>query len=686
MGLRTARPDGGFAAGPARRGIADAVTAMTGADRAQFPSLLSPVSVGPLEVPNRVVSTSHQTSLVHDHLPTNDLLAYHVARARGGVGAIFLEATAVHPTGLLTAHTMGGYLPEIVPAYQRLADAVHAHGAHLLLQLFHGGREQIASAPKPGAVAPSAVPSLRFKSEPRALTASEIREMIEGYGTTARHAREGGLDGVEVSMAHGYLPAQFLSPLSNRRRDSYDGSPDARLRFARELLEAVRAGAGAQLAVGARLAADELVPGGLDVEACIGIAGALHREGLVDFVSLALGHSAYPSASTWIAPPPPVPRNAIAGPATAIHAALPELTVIGATRVVELADAERIVAEGAVDLVGMTRALIADPELLAKTGAGRSGEVISCVGCNQACIGHYHAGIPIGCAVNPRTGRELRLGLGKRRGRARRVLVIGAGPAGAAAALEAASASDDVTVVERQSEIGGQLRLAGLAPGHGELWERYRASTLNRLQSAGISIEYGVSADARLAAEFDVVVLATGARPYQPELPAALPFAVCQAWDAIAAPGQLVGPVLIADWGGGWEGLDAAERLALAGVRVMLACAAPVPGETLHQYQRNLYLARLDQLEVTILHHTSLSRNRDQLVLAHLFSDRTQALPAIATLVLAQGRVPADELWAELEAHPGATRAGDVLGPRTMEEAVLEGTLAVQPLPAVAHL
>jgi 2,4-dienoyl-CoA reductase-like NADH-dependent reductase (Old Yellow Enzyme family) len=647
-----------------------------------FPALLSPAMVGPLELRNRLVSTSHQTSLVHEHLPTDDLIAYHEARARGGVGAIFLEATAIHPTGLLTAHTMGGYLPGIVPAYRRLADAVQPLGARLFVQLFHGGRELIASAPRPPAVAPSAVPSLRFKSEPRALTLTEIRELIAGYGASARHAREGGLDGVEISIAHGYLPAQFLSALSNRRGDGYDGPPDARLRFVRELLEAVRDGAGPQLAVGARLAADELVAGGLGVHDCIEVARSLHGEGLVDFVSLALGHSAYPAASTWIAPPPPTPANAIAPPAAAIRAAVPGLVVIATTRVLELADAERIVADGVADLVGMTRALIADPELLTKTLGGRAREVIECVGCNQACIGHYHAGVPIGCVVNPRTGRELRLTApapAPARGEPpRRVLVIGAGPAGAAAALEAALAGDAVTLVERADEIGGQLRLAGLAPAHVELWERYRRSTLERLHAAGVEVDHGVEADAGLAAGFDVVVMATGARPYEPALPDDPGFAACQAWDAIADPAEIRGPALVADWGGGWEGLDAAERLALAGVQVTLACAAPMPGETLHQYQRNLYLARLDELGVTILHHMALAQDGDRVALAHVFSQRTETLPETATLVLAQGRVPADELWTGLEAHPGARRAGDVLGPRTMEEAVLEGTRAVR--------
>ena len=322
-----------------------------------------------------------------------------------------------------------------------------------------------------------------------------------------------------------------------------------------------------------------------------------------------MGHSAYPSASTWIAPPPPVPRNAIAGPAATIRAGIPGLALIGTTRVVELSDAERIVAEGSVDVVGMTRALIADPELIAKASTGREREVITCVGCNQACIGHYHAGVPIGCAVNPRTGRELRILSAKPRTRGRRVLVIGAGPAGAAAALEAATAGDAVTLVEREPELGGQLRLAGHAPAHRELWDLYRRSTLHRLQAAGVAVEHRGDADAELAADFDVVVLATGARPYEPPLPHDPRFLVRQAWEAIQDPDQVRGPALIADWGGGWEGLDAAERLALAGVEITLACAAPMPGETLHQYQRNLYLARLDELGVTILHHMSLSSN-----------------------------------------------------------------------------
>ena len=160
------------------------------------------------------------------------------------------------------------------------------------------------------------------------------------------------------------------------------------------------------MAVGVRLSADELVPGGLGLAQCAEIAARLHGDGLVDFISLVLGHSAFPAASTFIAPPPPVPANAIADPAAAIRAAVPGATLLTTTRVVDLAAAEALIADGTADLVGMTRAMIADPELVAKAVAGRADEMIECVGCNQACIGHYHAGVPIGCAVNARTGRE----------------------------------------------------------------------------------------------------------------------------------------------------------------------------------------------------------------------------------------------------------------------------------------
>src|ERR687897_210812 len=522
-------------------------------------------------------STLTSPGPINDHLPTPDLIAYHAARARGGVGGIFIEATAVDATGLLTSHTLGGFLPEIVDGYERLGGAVRAHGTRLFVQLFHGGREQISSAPRAPTIAPSPVPSPRYMAEPRALTQAEIDALLEGYATAARHCREGGVDGIEVSMSHGYLVAQFFSPVSNRREDEYA----APLRFAREVLEAVREGAGPELAVGVRLSADELAPEGLDAAACAAIAGELCGTGLVDFASLVLGHSAYFASSSLIVPPPPASPDALAGPLAAVREAV-DVPVIGTTQVVDVRAAEALIAGGGADAVGMTRALIADPDLVAKAAAGATDEIIACIGCNQGCIGHYHAGVPIGCVVNPRTGRERTLPRPAARPH-RDVLVVGGGPA------------------------------------------------------------------------------------------------VVDAWTAIANPAGLAGRVLVADWGGGWDGLDAAETLAEQGLDVRLACAAPSPGWTLQQYQRNLYLARFDERGIPILHHTEVLGDR----LRHLFSGREHRLPDVATIVYAHGRVPDDALWPALEGRPGALRAGDVLGPRSAEEATLEGTTAIANLKGV---
>lgn len=666
-----------------------------------YPTLLSPVRCGPLRLAGRVVSTAHQTGLVDDHLPTADLVAYHEARAAGGAAAIFVEATAVHPTGLLTPHTLGGYLPEIVGGFERLAGAVHRHGTALFVQLFHGGREVFGGAPRAPAVAPSAVPSARFHSEPRGLTQGEIDEIVEGYARAACHARDGGLDGVEISMAHGYLAAQFLNPATNHRDDGYNGDLAARMRFPIEVLEAVRSEVGREFAVGVRLSASDMDPEGLEPGDASQIERRLRASGLVDFVSLALGHSASYRGSTWIAPPPPAPEAAIAGhlPPSAdardssagngspgVARARDGVCVIATTRIADLALAERILASGRADAVGMTRALIADPDLVRKAISRRHDEVVECIGCNQSCIGHYHAGLPIGCAVNPRTGRERHIRTPSRA--ARRVLVIGAGPAGIAAAVQAARAGDDVTLIERENDVGGQLRLAGRAPAHAEMWRRFRRCAVRDLERAGVAPLFGAEADQPTIDAHEHVIVATGARPYVPVVAPAAPVRVMDAWEAIAHPGTVDGPVLVADWGGEWSGLDAAEVLATSGAEVSLACAATYPGETLHQYQRNAYLARLDDAGVLIRHHLELALVAGELVLRHVFSGRIEPLGDARTLVLAQGRRPDAAVWSVVDGRPGAVRIGDALGARSLEEAILEGFLAGRadaPVPSGTH-
>jgi 2,4-dienoyl-CoA reductase-like NADH-dependent reductase (Old Yellow Enzyme family)/thioredoxin reductase len=633
-----------------------------------FSHLLSPLRLGPLELPNRIVSTAHQTTLVHEHVPTDDFVAYHEARGRGGVGLIVLEATAVDPTGLLTSHTLGGYLPEIVDGYRRVADAVRPLGTRLFVQLFHGGREQIASPPREPALAPSAIPSARFRTEPRAARHDELTRIIDGYARSAALADEGGLDGVEISAAHRYLIEQFFDPSVNRREDAWAGGRE----FLAAVLRAVREAA-PRLGLGVRVSGDSRV--GLT------IAEVAADEG-VDYVSVALGESSSYLGSVGIVPPAPVEEDAVAQHVRAFRLG-PAL--IATSRIVDPAHADDLIGRGVVDAAGMTRALIADPDLPGKARSGRADQVLRCIGCN-ACIAHYHAGTEIACAVNPRTGRERRLPPVTSVPRSRRLVVVGGGPAGLAAAAEAAEAGSAVVLLERKERLGGQMALAGSAPGTAEVAARLLALYEGRLAATGVDIRFGIEAsvDVVLELEPDAVVVATGARPFEPPQPLG-GIEVVQSWDVLGDPPR-GRRVVVADWGGDPSGLDAAELLASAVNEVTLAVASVTVGEMVHQYRRNLYLQRLYRAGVTILqHHRLKGVSGVDVELSNVFAPELMKKIPADLLVLAQGRVPEDELAPALRgAGLEVEEAGDCLSPRSLEEAVLEGTLAIRRLMALA--
>ncbi len=554
----------------------------------------------------------------------------------------------------------------------------------LFAQLFHGGREQIDSPPRAPAVAPSPVPSQRFKTEPRALSAGEIDEIVAHHELVAGNARAAGLDGLELCASHGYLPTQFLSERTNRRDDAWGGDAERRLRYVREALRAMRRGGGPGVAVGIRLSADESVPEGRHAPETAAILRTLADEGLIDYASTVIGDSSTYVGAAWIVPPPPIARDSMREPASILHERL-TVPLIVTSRIHEPAEAEALLAAGAADAVGMTRALIADPELPRRVLEGREDGRILCTGCNQGCIGHYHLGMPISCLQNPRTGRERTLPAPAPQA-GTRVLVIGGGPAGLAAAVAAGSAGAEVTLVESAPALGGQLALAGHAPAHRETVRRYQADWKRRLQVAGVDVRLGtrLDADSQLAADADRVIVATGAVAHRPPLTAPPGVEMVDAWDAIRAPEAVTGPVLVADWGGGWTGLDAAETLAEAGLRVWLAVAAPLVGETVHQYQRIFYLARLERLGVVILHHRELVDALGGAVLRSLWTHAPEPLPEdVRTLVLALGREPLDDLVEALgERGIACTPAGDCRGARSLEEAILEGTAAGEHPPA----
>jgi 2,4-dienoyl-CoA reductase-like NADH-dependent reductase (Old Yellow Enzyme family)/thioredoxin reductase len=622
--------------------------------------LFSPLRVGPVELQNRIVSTAHQTTLVRDHLPTDDFVAYHGARARGGTGLIVLEATAVDQSGVLTGHTLAGFREEIVPGLARVAGAVQPHGTRLFLQLLHGGRERIASPPRPPALAPSAVPSLRFHVEPRELSPDEIARIVEGYGLAAANAAAAGLDGVEVSGAHNYLVAQFFTPELNRREDEW-AEPS---RFLLAVIAAVRAAAPG-LALGVRLSADS--------EAARAVAG--ETAGHADYIGLALGDSSTYVGSTGIVPPPPVPENAIAVLTAPFQVGPP---ILATSRIVDPVEADRLIGEGRCDAVGMTRALITDPDMPRKAREGEFDAVVRCIGCN-ACIAHYHAGTPIACAQNPRTGRERTLPLPELSADPRRIVIVGAGPAGLAAAAEAAAAGHEVILLERSRRIGGQVALAGAAPMHEEVARSLRANYDRLLAGVDVRLETEGDEEVISALAPAAVIVATGAHPYEPAVSLAGAETV-QAWDILTGPRPRGRRVVVADWGGDATGLAAAELLNRDGNEVIVAIGSVALGETLHQYQRNVYAARLYRAGVRIEHHLELAGAEEgQVRFRNVFAPDLETRIDAGLLVLALGRVPEHGLAKRLEARGlESYEAGDCLSPRSIEEAILEGTLAAR--------
>ncbi|HEY7938366.1 MAG TPA: mycofactocin system FadH/OYE family oxidoreductase 2, partial [Acidimicrobiales bacterium] len=477
--------------------------------------LWSPLRIGPVTVKNRIVFSAHLTNYAEGGRPTEQHAAYYAERAKGGAGLIITEEHSTHATDWPYEKLIHGFHADVLPGYRRITEAVHRHGTPIFAQINHNGGQASSMYSRLPVWAPSPVADPLFREVPKAVDHGEIAAIVAGYADVAERCAEGGFDGIELQCSHSSIVRGFLSPATNRRTDEYGGSLANRARLLLELVAAVRRAIGPGLALGVRLCGDELIDGGTTIDEAVEVARLVEASGHVDYINTSIGVA---TASLFmIEASMHIPPGYALFIPSAIRKAV-DLPVVGVGRFKDPLQAERALAEGHCDLVGVVRGQIADADFAAKSRSGHTDDVRLCLSCNQECVGRMGLNRWLGCIENPRTGREAEgTGTVHLVPRPKRVLVVGAGPAGMQAAIAAARNGNVVTVCERQPSAGGQVRLAASVPNRAEFGDlvRNQVAELTRL---GVTVEYGVDVDATEARRraADHVVVATGAVAARP--------------------------------------------------------------------------------------------------------------------------------------------------------------------------
>jgi len=652
--------------------------------------IFRPGRIGGLELPHRILMGSMHLGIEAE--PDGAALAaFYVERALGGAALIVTGGSAVSRAGAGGRHYSFINEAEDQGKLRRVAEAVHAAGGRIAVQLFHAGRygshEYFGLQP----LAPSAVPSRFSKSPPRAMTAGDIVQTLEDFAGGARRARELGFDAVEIMGSEGYLLNQFLSPLTNQRDDEWGGDFERRMRFPREVVRAVRAAAGPGYPVIYRISGADLMPGSTTDEETSAFARTLAGDG-VDAFDIGVGwhESSIPTVQYTVAPGAWLPL------ARRIREAVAPIPVIASTRINTLDLAEQALAGGAADFVALARPFLADPRLVAKAREGRGEPVNLCIACNQACIDRSLRDERVSCMVNPRAGREMVLRETAPRRRSRRLFaVIGGGPAGLEAARVLAALGQRVVLYEAEPHLGGQFRLACRIPGK-EDFARTIEYFERELRALGVDIRLRHRIDAGSAAEldaFDGVIVATGVAPRRIDLSGVEQPHVRDYPRAVLGGGALDDPVAII--GAGGIGVDVAHLCSHAGHRVTLMCRGSVVGERIGRSTRWVLLRALRERGVQILTGVAYERivpegvwirvREGGLGSAGGSAEREGALRFIEarTIVIAAGQESRDALSAEL-ARRGLT-ARVVGGARVAAEldavrAFREGALAAHEL------
>ncbi|WGT49759.1 NADH:flavin oxidoreductase [Thioclava nitratireducens] len=530
--------------------------------------LLQPYQLKHLTLKNRLMITSHEPAYPEDGMPKERYRAYHVERARAGVALTMTAGSAsVARDSPPVFNNVLAWKDEVVGWMKELTDACHAHDCAVMIQLTHlGRRTRWDKADWLPVVSPSHEREASHKAFPKKAEDWDIARIIEDYADAAERMKAAGLDGIEL-QAYGHLLDQFWSPLTNELDGPYGGSLENRLRFTFDTLKAIRARVGDEFIVGVRYTGDEDLPGGITREEGLEISRRLKDSGKVDFLNVVKGHIDTDAGLTDVIPVQGMRSAPHLDFAGEIRAAT-QFPTFHAAKIQDVATARHAIAEGKLDMVGMTRAHMADPHIVAKIMRGEEERIRPCVGANYCLDRIYQGGMAL-CLHNPSTGRELEMPHEITKADAsRRVVIVGAGPAGLEAARVAAERGHEVIVHEAANDPGGQVRLTAQSKRRHEMIQliQWRFAECERL---GVSFRFNSYADADTirAEQPDVVVIATGGLPHT-EVLAAGDDLVVSSWDILSGDARPGSNVLIYDDAGDYAALQAAETLAASGAKV----------------------------------------------------------------------------------------------------------------------
>jgi 2,4-dienoyl-CoA reductase-like NADH-dependent reductase (Old Yellow Enzyme family)/thioredoxin reductase len=624
--------------------------------------LLQPYRLKHLTLRNRIMTTSHEPAYAEDGMPKERYRAYHVERAKGGVALTMTAGSAaVSRDSPPVFNNVLAYKDEVVPWMRELADACHEHGAAVMIQLTHLGRRTRWDK---GDWLPVVSSSQRreeaHRAFPKRIEDWDIARIVADFADAAERMKTAGLDGIELE-AYGHLLQQFWSPATNDLDGPYGGSLDNRLRFTFEALSAIRQRVGPEFIVGLRLTVDEDLAGGLSREDGLEISRRLKASGQVDFLNIIKGHIDTDAALTDVIPiqgMPAAPHLDLAGEIRAET----KFPTFHAARIPDVATARYAIAAGKLDMVGMTRAHIADPHIVRKILAGKESDIRPCVGATY-CLDRIYQGGAAHCVHNAATGRELTMPHDIPHAESkRRIVVVGAGPAGLEAARVAAARGHDVVVFEAASQPGGQVRLTARSPRRREMigiidWR------MAQCQAAGVVFRFNAWADAAavIAEQPDVVIVATGGAPPQHALEAGDELVV-SAWDILSGDVKPGVNVLVFDGAGDHVALQAAEIIAASGAKVEImtpdrSFAPEVMGMNLVPYMRSL---QTRDVTFTVTFRLKAVRRVGNQLVATIGSDYVAATQerTVDQVVVNHGTLPLDDLYFELK--PKSVNAGAV--------------------------